>query len=55
MVFAFTSGVMVIFLGFGLLIMYVNQNLLKSKNNIKVIFTSAGVVSLVVGSNILLT
>lgn len=54
MVLAFTLGVMLIFIGFGAVILYINSNLLKSLKNIKRVFTFAGLVSLVVGSNILL-
>lgn len=54
MVLAFTLGVMLIFIGFGAVILYINSNLLKSIKNIKRVFTFAGLVSLVVGSNILL-
>ena len=53
-VLAFTLGVMLIFIGFGIVISYINQNLLTNKKNIRAIFTSAGVISLVVGSNMLL-
>ena len=54
MVLAFSLGVMVIFLGFGTVILYINKNLLNSKQNLKRVFATAGVVSLVVGSNMLL-
>jgi ABC-type nickel/cobalt efflux system permease component RcnA len=54
MVFAFTLGVMAIFIGFGVVILYINQNLLNSKQNLRRVFTTAGVVSVVVGSNMLL-
>lgn len=54
LVLAFTLGVMIIFIGFGTFILYINNNLLKSKQNIRRVFTVAGVISLVVGSNILL-
>ncbi|WP_108061224.1 hypothetical protein [Poseidonibacter lekithochrous] len=54
MVLAFTLGVMLIFIGFGAVILYINSNLLTSLKNIKRVFTFAGLVSLVVGSNILL-
>jgi hypothetical protein len=54
MVFAFTSGVMIIFVGFGAVILYINQNFLHNETNIKTIFATAGVVSLVVGTNMLL-
>ena len=54
MVLAFTLGVMIIFLAFGAFILYINKNLLNSQQNIKRIFTVAGLVSLVVGTNFLL-
>jgi ABC-type nickel/cobalt efflux system permease component RcnA len=54
MVFAFTLGVMSIFVGFGIVILYINQNLLNSKQNLRRVFATAGVISLVVGSNMLL-
>jgi ABC-type nickel/cobalt efflux system permease component RcnA len=54
MVFMFALGVMVIFMLFGLVILYINQNLLQSKQNIKRVFTTAGVISLIVGGNMLL-
>ena len=55
MVFAFTIGVMVIFIGFGVVILYINQNLLNNKKNIRRIFATAGVVSVVVGVNMLVS
>lgn len=54
MVLAFTLGVMAIFVGFGVVILYINQNLLNSKQNLRRVFATAGVVSVVVGSNMLL-
>jgi len=54
MVVAFTLGVMLIFVAFGFVILYINQNLLGSLTNIRRTFTVAGVVSLLVGGNILL-
>lgn len=54
LVFAFTLGVMAIFVGFGFVILYINQNLLNNKTNIRRVFGTAGVISLVVGSNMLL-
>ena len=54
MVGMFTLGVMLIFIAFGMLILYVNQNFLDNIQNIKRAFTVAGLVSLVVGTNILL-
>jgi ABC-type nickel/cobalt efflux system permease component RcnA len=54
MIGAFTVGVMVIFVGFGLVILYLNQHLLGNLTNVRRAFTIAGVVSLVVGTNILI-
>jgi ABC-type nickel/cobalt efflux system permease component RcnA len=54
MVLAFTAGVMMIFVSFGLLILYINQNFLGNLKNVRRTFTAAGVISLVVGTNILL-
>jgi len=54
MVGAFTAGVMVIFVGFGLVILYFNQHFLGNLTNVRRAFTTAGVVSLVVGTNILI-
>ncbi|MCW9068507.1 MAG: hypothetical protein OQJ82_08745 [Sulfurimonas sp.] len=53
MVLAFTLGVISIFVGFGLVILYINKNLLNSKQNLRRVFATAGVVSVVVGSNML--
>lgn len=55
LVLAFASGVMIIFVGFGLCILYINKNLLTSKTNIRRAFFSAGLVSVVVGTNMLIT
>jgi len=54
MVLAFAFGVMVIFVGFGSVILYINKNLLNSKQNLKRVFATAGVISVSVGSNMLL-
>ncbi|HFD14207.1 MAG TPA: hypothetical protein ENJ34_02785, partial [Epsilonproteobacteria bacterium] len=54
MIGAFTSGVMLIFVGFGFVILYFNNHFLSSLSNVRRAFTAAGVVSLVVGTNILL-
>ncbi len=54
MVGAFTLGVMLIFVAFGMLILYINQNFLGNIKNARRAFTAAGVLSLLVGSNILL-
>jgi ABC-type nickel/cobalt efflux system permease component RcnA len=54
LVLAFTSGVMLIFVGFGGVILYINQNLLGNIQNIRRIFATAGVISVAVGTNMLL-
>jgi len=54
LVAAFTVGVMLVFGAFGMVILYVNQNFLGNLANVRRAFTIAGVVSLVVGTNILL-
>ena len=54
MVAAFTTGVMLVFGAFGFLMLYVNQNFLGNLTNVRRAFATAGVVSLVVGTNILL-
>ncbi|SFZ97891.1 Nickel and cobalt efflux transporter rcnA [hydrothermal vent metagenome] len=54
MVGAFTLGVMLIFITFGMLILYINQNFLGNIRNVRRAFTIAGVISLIVGTNILL-
>jgi len=54
MVLAFTAGVMLIFVGFGAIILFINQNLLTSKTNVRRVFATAGVISLIVGTNIFL-
>lgn len=53
MVAAFTLGVMLIFMAFGLVMLYINKSLLGNIRNVRRAFTTAGVVSLVVGTNIL--
>jgi ABC-type nickel/cobalt efflux system permease component RcnA len=54
MVGLFTFGVMIIFIAFGMLILYVNQNFLGNLQNVRRAFGIAGLVSVVVGTNILL-
>ena len=54
MVAAFTAGVMLIFVGFGLVILYLNEHFLGSITNVRRAFTAAGAVSLIVGTNILI-
>jgi len=54
MVAAFTLGVMLVFGAFGFMMLYLNQNFLGNLTNVRRAFTIAGVVSLVVGTNILI-
>ena len=54
MVGAFTAGVMLIFLSFGYIISLINENYLRSKKNVKIAFATAGVISLVVGAQMLI-
>jgi len=53
MVGAFTAGVITIFLSFGFLILYINQNFLNNLQNVRRTFATAGIISLLVGMNIL--
>jgi ABC-type nickel/cobalt efflux system permease component RcnA len=53
MIGAFTAGVITIFLSFGLLILYINQNFLNNLQNVRRTFAIAGIISLIVGMNIL--
>ena len=54
MVGLFTLGVMLVFLAFGLLMLYVNQSFLENLQNVRRAFATAGLISLLVGTNILL-
>ena len=54
LVLAFTSGVMLVFIVFGAIILYINQNFLNDKQNIRRIFATTGVISVLVGTNMLL-
>ena len=53
MILSFTLGVMLIFISFGAFILYINKNFLNSKENIKRVFTVAGIISVIVGINFL--
>jgi len=53
MIAMFTLGVMSVFMAFGLVILYLNQNFLGNITNVRRTFTIAGIVSLIVGMNIL--
>jgi len=54
MIGAFTAGVMLIFVGFGLILFYFNSHFLSSRGNVRRAFTVAGIISLLVGTNILI-
>lgn len=54
MVLAFILGVTTLFLLFGLLISYINDHLLGTKDNVRKVFATAGVISVAVGSQMLL-
>jgi len=54
LVAAFTAGVILVFVLFGTVILTINENLLGNLKNVRRAFATAGVVSLLVGSNILL-
>ncbi len=54
MVAAFTAGVMLVFVSFGFVIAYINEHLLGSVQNVRRVFAAAGIVSLIVGTDILL-
>ena len=54
MITAFTLGVMLVFGAFGIVMLYINQNFLGSLTNVRRAFGTAGVISFVVGTNILL-
>ena len=51
MVGAFTLGVILIFVSFGLLILYINRNFLNNLQNVRRTFAIAGIISLIVGVN----
>lgn len=54
MIAAFVLGVSLIFVLFGGVILFINRSLLTSKQNVRRVFATAGVVSLLVGTNMIL-
>jgi len=54
MVLAFIAGVSVVFVSFGGVILYLNKEFLTNKTNVRRIFTTAGIISVGVGTNMLL-
>jgi len=53
MVFSFVFGVSIVFLAFGGVILYLNRELLTNKKNLNRAYTTAGIVSVVVGANMI--
>lgn len=53
MVLAFVSGVMVVFFSFGLVIFWINKDILTTIKNVRRVFTAVGVISILVGGNML--
>jgi len=54
LVLAFVFGVSVVFVSFGGVILYINRAFLTNKRNVRRIFATAGVISVAVGTNMLL-
>ncbi|MEN4053869.1 MULTISPECIES: hypothetical protein [Sulfurimonas] len=54
MVLAFIAGVSLVFVSFGGVILYLNKELLTNKTNVRKVFVTAGLVSVAVGTNMLL-
>ena len=53
MVLTFVLGVTLVFFAFGLVILYLNSHFLSTKENVRNVFTTAGVLSVAVGINML--
>jgi len=54
MVLAFVAGVSIVFVSFGISILYLNREYLKDISQVRRVFTIAGVLSVVVGMDMLL-
>ncbi len=54
MVLAFVAGVSLVFVSFGGVILYLNKELLTNKTNVRRVFLVAGLVSVAVGTDMLL-
>lgn len=54
MVLAFIVGVSIVFVSFGGVILLINKEFLTSKRNVRRVFTTAGLVSVAVGTNMIL-
>ena len=55
MVFAFVAGVTLVFGAFGLVLLAVNKNILTTQRNVRRVFATAGSISLLVGTNMILS
>ncbi len=53
MVFVFVAGVSVVFISFGFAVLQLNQHLLTSIKNVRMAFSAAGLISVVIGSQML--
>lgn len=54
MVLAFITGVMVVFFAFGLVISWINKDILTNIQNVRRAFATVGIISVLVGGNMLL-
>ncbi len=54
MVLAFIAGVMVVFFAFGLVILWINKDILTTIKNVRRVFATVGIISVLVGGNMLL-
>lgn len=54
MILAFVAGVCLVFISFGAVILYLNQHLLKRLENVRMTFAAAGMISMAVGTQMLL-
>ena len=54
MILAFVTGVSLVFLSFGVIILYLNKSLLTNLTNVRRAFATAGFISVAVGTNMLI-
>jgi ABC-type nickel/cobalt efflux system permease component RcnA len=54
MILAFIAGVMVVFFSFGLVISWINKDILTNIKNVRRVFATVGTISILVGGNMLL-
>jgi cytochrome c biogenesis protein CcdA len=54
MILAFIAGVMVVFFSFGLVISWINRDILTNIQNVRRVFAIVGAISVLVGGNMLL-